>query len=431
MDTDITSQTPTPLRRNFALDVFRGLGVVLMLLVPLVEAAHRGGVLPDGVTRLFGHSWGGLTFWGVLLPWFVFACGVSVALTKARMTARSVHCIDVCKRVLLRVVLLWVGGLILDGALLSFDPAGMSFFNSPLQTIAVAYLVGWIVSAIRVRFVRAVIPVLLLVGYAGALRFMGDYTEYGNFAWTIEHSVLGGTPETHDASAPLWVFTTVPYAAIALVGVQGGELLNGNWSKAKKSGSLAILGVLLLGIGLALTLFVPSLIQICTVSFAAQALGCCLLILSMCALVPGVGASRYAMSWCAFLGRVSFIAYVVGGFCRPMIQQGATILVQKFADQLGENVLPLVVEGVATLILLAVLLLRLSRKSDIDYAVHSSVDPDPNGGPKSDNGAVAPRFRIPGMEGKVSTSARSDRPARSTRTCLKLHRESATGQGEG
>ncbi|KAL0363823.1 UNVERIFIED_CONTAM: Heparan-alpha-glucosaminide N-acetyltransferase [Sesamum angustifolium] len=70
----------SPSGRLVSLDVFRGLTVVLMILVD-----DAGGILPA-----INHSpWNGLTLADVVMPFFLFMVGVSLALVYKNMSSRA------------------------------------------------------------------------------------------------------------------------------------------------------------------------------------------------------------------------------------------------------------------------------------------------------------------------------------------------------
>ncbi|GLU06652.1 hypothetical protein SLE2022_236610 [Rubroshorea leprosula] len=122
-------------QRLASLDVFRGLTVVLMILVDDV-----GGLLPA-----INHSpWDGLTLADYVMPFFLFIVGLSLALTYKKLSCR----VSATRKALLRALKLLIFGLFLQGGFfhgvnnLTFgvDIEQMRWMGI-LQRIAIAYLV--------------------------------------------------------------------------------------------------------------------------------------------------------------------------------------------------------------------------------------------------------------------------------------------------
>ncbi|GLT46953.1 hypothetical protein SLA2020_206780 [Shorea laevis] len=103
----VPPQKSQPGQRLASLDVFRGLTVVLMILVDDV-----GGLLPA-----INHSpWDGLTLADYVMPFFLFIVGLSLALTYKKLSCRELSCrASATRKTLLRTLKLLVLGLFLQG----------------------------------------------------------------------------------------------------------------------------------------------------------------------------------------------------------------------------------------------------------------------------------------------------------------------------
>ncbi|KAF1888860.1 hypothetical protein Lal_00036902 [Lupinus albus] len=128
------TQTQTQTHRLVSLDVFRGLTVGLMILVD-----EAGGLLPA-----LNHSpWNGLTLADLVMPFFLFIVGVSLALAYKKLSSRVVA----SRKAILRALKLLALGLFLQGGY--FHRLGDLTFGVDLkqlrwmgilQRIAIAYL---------------------------------------------------------------------------------------------------------------------------------------------------------------------------------------------------------------------------------------------------------------------------------------------------
>ncbi|XVF16902.1 hypothetical protein REPUB_Repub10bG0071000 [Reevesia pubescens] len=123
-------------QRLVSLDVFRGLTIVLMILVDDV-----GGLLPA-----INHSpWNGLTLADYVMPFFLFIVGVSLGLTYKRVSCR----VTATTKAVLRALKLLMLGLFLQGGFFhglndltyGVDIQQMRLMGI-LQRIAIAYLVA-------------------------------------------------------------------------------------------------------------------------------------------------------------------------------------------------------------------------------------------------------------------------------------------------
>nr|XP_043636764.1 heparan-alpha-glucosaminide N-acetyltransferase isoform X2 [Erigeron canadensis] len=122
-------------KRVASVDVFRGLTVVLMILVD-----DAGGEWP-----MIGHApWNGCNLADFVMPFFLFIVGISIALALKRIPDRSLA----AKKVILRTLKLIFWGLLLQGGY-SHAPDKLSYgvdmkyirWCGILQRIALAYFI--------------------------------------------------------------------------------------------------------------------------------------------------------------------------------------------------------------------------------------------------------------------------------------------------
>jgi predicted acyltransferase len=130
-----TSPAPAPARQRLvSLDVFRGITVLLMIIVD-----DAGAFIPA-----MNHSpWDGVTVADFVMPFFLFIVGVALALAYKRVPDK----LDATKKAVLRALKLFCLGLVLQGGFfhgvrsLTFgiDLQEMRLMGI-LQRIAIAYL---------------------------------------------------------------------------------------------------------------------------------------------------------------------------------------------------------------------------------------------------------------------------------------------------
>uniref|UniRef100_A0A8C4QCR5 Si:dkey-192p21.6 n=1 Tax=Eptatretus burgeri TaxID=7764 RepID=A0A8C4QCR5_EPTBU len=245
--------------RFVCVDTFRGISIVLMIFV------NYGG----GGYWFFKHSrWNGLTFADVVMPWFVFVLGASVALAlnpARRRTSRT--------RAMLKVLFRTVTLITLGILLINQKPCKKSFdfinlrLPGVLQRLAIAFFISALVFLLlpthdngrRAYYPEIIIILTLLTlcsiwlsitflitlpygcptGYLGP-GGIGDWGLYpnctGGAAGLIDQLIIGPSHLYQHPTSTTTYLTSVPYdpegilgiltcTALALIGLQAGRWL--------------------------------------------------------------------------------------------------------------------------------------------------------------------------------------------------------------
>ncbi|XP_061965270.1 uncharacterized protein LOC133689429 [Populus nigra] len=129
-------------KRVATLDAFRGLTIVLMILVD-----DAGGVYP----RIDHSPWNGCTLADFVMPFFLFIVGVAIALAFKRIPKRR----DAVKKIILRTLKLLFWGVLLQGGY-SHAPSDLAYgvdmklirWFGILQRIALVYMVVALIEAL-------------------------------------------------------------------------------------------------------------------------------------------------------------------------------------------------------------------------------------------------------------------------------------------
>ena len=180
-------------RRLISLDLLRGLDMMFLTVVgPLLWAVHAVWGLPEGALFQLTHPWEGFTCWDIIMPMFIFMCGAAIPLSLERRIEQAGGHPDRAywKHVVLRVVMLWVLGMMVQGHLTSLDVLEIRPYNNTLQTIAFGYLVCAVAICVKSMKFRIALPVVCFVVYGLLVHFLGDYSMQGNFAYRFENAVL-------------------------------------------------------------------------------------------------------------------------------------------------------------------------------------------------------------------------------------------------
>mgnify|MGYP000408954604 CR=1 FL=1 len=181
--------------RLASLDILRGFDLFLLVFFqPVFVALARQLNLPflDEVLYQFDHEvWEGFRFWDLVMPLFLFMTGASMPFSLSKYKTASVDYWPVYRRILKRVILLFIFGMIVQGNLLGFDSKHIYFYSNTLQSIAVGYFIA---AVIQLHFSfgwQIIITLLLLLAYWIPMTFLGDFTPAGNFAEQVDRWVLG------------------------------------------------------------------------------------------------------------------------------------------------------------------------------------------------------------------------------------------------
>ena len=327
--------------RLYSLDVLRGLDMILLVVIgPLVNAANGIWQFSPEFMRQFRHDWLGFTLWDIIMPLFIFMCGAAIPFALDRRIENGRAGAAFWKHVLVRVAMLWVLGMVVQGNLLALDPAKFNPYSNTLQAIAAGYLIASCVMLIPSKPMRIAVPISFALVYTLLLALGGDYTEYGNFAFKSDIAILKAVlPSNSQYLAKpnyyTWFSTSLMFAAMTLAGFHATEILRGGGEKCQKAIRLFLYGAALEVVGWAVSSWIPVIKPIFTLSFTAQAMGYCVLALAILYVLTDVLLLRRGLGIVVLFGQCALAAYIVGGFFRPVLAKLADVLVQGFPYAFG------------------------------------------------------------------------------------------------
>ncbi|HKW11446.1 MAG TPA: heparan-alpha-glucosaminide N-acetyltransferase domain-containing protein [Gemmatimonadaceae bacterium] len=326
--------------RLLALDVFRGLTIVGMLLVNVPGDASAV------YTQLRHSAWNGCTIADVVFPFFLFVVGITTHLSLSSRAARGDSDGVLRRQILRRGALLFAIGFLLNwfpfyqyGAIAG--QSSPSFIDHvaarllELRLLGVLQRIGLVYVAAALLTFRAptkrvvVIVVTLLIGYwlaltlvpvpgqerIGALllnepsRTLAAWVDHVTLDWTrwgLGNHIWRGSVE-YD---PEGLLTTLPAIATTMIGVLAGRLLGGQGPLSTKLRSLFAAGALLVAAGLVWSIAFPINKNLWTSSYVLFTTGIACAVLSAIAwLVDAKGYSRWAQPLVVF-GVNPITAYV-------------------------------------------------------------------------------------------------------------------------
>jgi len=202
--------------RLLALDAFRGLTILLMLLV--------NNIALDAATPIqFIHApWnGGVRLADLVYAWFLFCVGVAIPFSFASFCRKELPAWRYDFKVLGRTATLVLLGCLIDSSLIKRP----IFTLDVLQLIGLAYMVGALLYELPLSR-RLLIAGLMLTAYWAAIKFLpipgvgaGVLQENRNFIWHINRTYL---EPVHLRG----LTSVVPTGALVLIGTAVGDLLS-------------------------------------------------------------------------------------------------------------------------------------------------------------------------------------------------------------
>ena len=369
-------------RRLYSLDLLRGLDMMFLTVVgPLLWAMHAVWGLPDGVLFQLTHPWEGFTCWDIIMPMFIFMCGAAIPLSLERRIERAGGTSDRAywKHVIWRVVMLWVLGMMVQGHLTSLDVLEIRPYNNTLQTIALGYLACAAAICVKSMKFRVALPVGCFVAYGLLVHLLGDYSMQGNFAYRFENAVLSavlpaGSKAIHEIGEMgylpditekgeicyTWILTSPMFVFMTFCGYFATKILQTETEPRRKAVRLVLYGMSLLALGWILTFAGVRMVKhIFTVSFTAQAMGWCVLLLAALYVLTDIFGVRRGLGLPVLFGQFALIAYLMEEFFKPVTVKFAEMLTPGFPHLLGtDRYQPLIVAVVVVLEIVAVLSIR-------------------------------------------------------------------------
>lgn len=293
----MTADSPKINQRIVSLDAFRGLTIMLMILVN--NPGDWGNIYGP-----FKHAdWHGWTPTDLVFPFFLFIVGVAIPLSLGKRKETAARG-PLVAHIVWRSTVLFALGLLLSGFGLLFkigpDFGVVDLLNSlripgVLQRIAVCYLIVSLLFLFAKRRALYFVTLFFLLGY-WALMMLVPVPNYGSglidgkdthLAAYVDRAVFGtnhlwSAAKTWD---PEGLLSTIPALATTLFGVFAGLWLKQEQPLAIRLRGLLLAGIALTTVGWCWGLVFPINKPIWTSSYAVFAAGMAMLVLSACVLV--------------------------------------------------------------------------------------------------------------------------------------------------
>lgn len=253
--------TPQVKQRLDALDVFRGLTLMAMIVVN-----------SPGTHGQLSHAyWEGLTIADFIFPFFLFIVGVAIALNLKRPPETAEQVAAFYAKVCKRTAILFALGLLVNLMYTHFEHIRVA---GVLQRIALVYAACCLLTLNFSTKKLVWVCALLLLGYWAMLLFIpapgiaaGSLERGHNLANWLDQRLLPGMlwRGTWD---PEGIISTLPSIVTGLVGVFVGKIIVRNEGLPERISTIFVLGFCVLLLGYVWSFFFPFIKQIWTSSFA-------------------------------------------------------------------------------------------------------------------------------------------------------------------
>lgn len=317
--------------RIASIDILRGVDIFLLTFLGPVLGTFisvTNGLVGEGFQRQLEHvDWEGLVAWDMIMPLFLFTAGLSMPFALSKYIDGDKT--EAFKRIIKRVILLYIFGGMVQGNFLDLNFEHIRLFSNTLQSIAIGYLFSALFILYLSNKLQIVATAALLLIYWALLTFAGhgDFSKEGNFAELIDRAVLGrfrdGVSTQEDGTWAFagwynytWILSSLTFIATVMTGVFAGKILKMEKSMAVRMKWLLIFGVGMIVAGYLWGFQMPIIKKIWTSSMVLVTSGISTLLLAFFfGICEMWGKTRY-LDWLKIWGTNSIAAYLFAHFLR-------------------------------------------------------------------------------------------------------------------
>jgi len=321
------SATPSS-TRLLSLDALRGFDMFWIAGgAAIIRAFTKDSELPRVIAlqQQFQHAeWEGFRFYDLIFPLFLFMMGVAIPYSLRKRLERGDSMLHIYAHLLVRVAVLIVFGMMINGNLLSYDPGKFQITYSVLQMLALGYLVAAILYMHLNLPLQVLATLGLLGGYWALQTFMtvpgvgaGVYEPGKLFGDWLNDQILGDWQGKWRLG---WILGIMTHASTAMLGVFAGRLLRSERRDSVKFLGLVLLGIVCLVAAWYWSPYFPVIKRRWTSTFVLWAGGWSFLLLALFYQVIDVWKLRFWAFPLVVIGTNSIFVYMSWGLCRNAYQ---------------------------------------------------------------------------------------------------------------
>lgn len=275
-------------KRLMSIDALRGFDMLWIIgggevIVAIAKACPNSFTV--WLAKNFDHEWGTFRFYDLIMPLFLFIVGVVMPVAFQKRLARQESKSKIYRHILIRVLKLYILGLIASGHLLDLNIATLHLWTDTLHAIAVGYLVSSILILEVSRKWQYIIVGVLLLGYSIIMTRVpipghqaGIFEKELNLALYIDNQVLGHFQE---GLGWTYILTNMTFICSVMLGVFAGYVLLSGAREREKVLRLIIAGISCIAVGLIWSLWFPIIHHIWSSSLVLYAGGWSYMLLAL------------------------------------------------------------------------------------------------------------------------------------------------------
>lgn len=293
--------------------IMQGKEVIVSFIILIL-----GSVPPWLQYQLSHPEWEGFSAWDMIMPLFLFITGITIPFSMNKYIQGQGSHKKFYIRLIRRVILLWILGMIAQGNLLSFDINKLHLFSNTLQAIAVGYLIASLVFLyVPLRFHIFVTFALLIIYWVWMMFIplpgvgIGILQPEQNWAMYIDELILG---RFRDGTHYTWILSGLGFGATVMLGTHAGYILRIFQSRWKTFWAMIGAGIICLLLGWLWSFHFPIIKHIWSSSMVLWAGGWSFLLLALFYLIMEIGGlTTWAFPFMV-IGSNAIIAYMGAPF---------------------------------------------------------------------------------------------------------------------
>ena len=312
------NETAITIKRLLALDVFRGMTIILMLLVN--NPGSWSHIYPP-----FRHApWHGCTLTDLVFPFFMFIVGVSMGFS-TRKFGQLPSSVFIRKAIKRGLILMLIGYLmrLFPFVAIDFEKARIM---GVLQRIGLAY----IFASVLINYFREktlyFMGGIILLGYWGLLYFGSDapYTMEDNIVRAVDLMLLGDHKMWHGhgiAFDPEGLLSTLPAIVTILIGYFVAHMIQRKSSLIQLVKKMMIIGLGLVFIGWAWSWVFPINKALWTSSYVLYTAGWAVIVLGLLLYIIDIkGFQKWTKIFVAYGVNPLFLFVLSGLFAKTILR---------------------------------------------------------------------------------------------------------------
>lgn len=300
--------------RLASLDILRGLDLFLLLfLQPVLVSLGRLVDAPwyQAVMYQLDHEvWEGFRVWDIIMPLFLFMTGAAMPFSFSKIGRDKGAKARIYRKVIRRVVILWIFGMIVQGNLLALDPGRILLYTNTLQAIAAGYLIAALILINFNTRGQIAATVILLLAFSLPFSILGDFSPEGNFANRIDSVLMGA--RRGDPSYT-WIWSSLTFGVTVMLGAFAGKMMKAaGKGSATTARRLALTGLVLVTVAWLWSFETPVIKRIWSGSMTLLSGGYCFLLMALFYWIVDCKGRSKGLGWLKIYGMNSITAYIIG-----------------------------------------------------------------------------------------------------------------------